>query len=713
MLQSSENIRDQRSPLEGYRSGFPYPSQIMIKQLRRLAVAIRSSVLLILSVAMIAILAGCGGGTTSVQNPPPQPVTAVSIAFQPAPTGSIPINATAALTAVVSNDSSNAGVDWSLLCAKNANCGTLSPLHTDSGKTATYTPPPFIPGNSQTVTIEAFATADHNKNLVTPVTVTGFGSNLKGNYVLQAQGVDLNGGPNYQFAGVIALDGNGGITSGEQTINFLDMNPNISAFVSKTDAITGGSYFLGPDGRGTITIFTNDTDIGGNGIESFAFVYLSSSHVLITQVDLALPGTPPANVPATGVSASGTMDLQTWTSNSPPLSGGYAFVVSGSDFASGSPNAIGGILNIDSLPGNPINISGKGSVTDQTLAGTLTAFQPLSGTVSNPDSFGAVTLNLTVPGFLTPSLQFTGYIVDATHIQLIESDNPAGAGGIGSTAGVAIGQGSATGTFKDNTFFSGTYVLGILGVDLAGGTPATLTSANVFQADGSGHLANGFTDTFLELNGVQPPNFSGAQINAQFGGTYSVNSNGTGRARVFFNHFVPRAVPVFQPEFFFYLTGNGNPPLVLNVGDTAHNYPNLGIGIAYPQAAAPFSFNGKYGVNFTQNNSGTENDATAQITVDGTAQALSGVVDTNLGFGSQPDTPLTGSFGTISNSGRFTGQLTNTFFPTPGNTPNTIAVEFYLIDSGHGFFIETDSLTSFEFSLGYFAARTPVCQGCP
>jgi hypothetical protein len=230
---------------------------------------------------------------------------------------------------------------------------------------------------------------------------------------------------------------------------------------------------------------------------------------------------------------------------------------------------------------------------------------------------------------------------------------------------------------------------------------------------GFGHLTNGFTDTFLELNGIQPPNFAGAQISAQFGGTYSVNTTGTGRVRVFFNQFVPRPIPVFQPEFFFYVTGNGNPPLVLDVGDTAHNYPNLGVGIAYPQVAPPFSLNGKYGVNFTQNSFGSENDATAQITVDATAQTLSGVVDTNLAFSSLPGTPLTGSFGTIPNSGRFNGGLTNTFFPTPGNTPNTIATEFYLIDSGHGFFIETDSLSSGEFSLGYFATRTPVCQGCP
>src|SRR5260370_4776862 len=192
----------------------------MINQLRRLDVAIRTSVLLLLSMAMIAILAGCGGSTTSVQNPPPPPVTAVSIAFQPAPTASIPINATAALTAVVSNDSSSAGVDWSLLCAKNANCGTLSPLHTDSGKAATYTPPPIIPGNSQTVTIEAFATADHNQNLVTPVTVTGFGSNLKGSYVLQAQGVYINRGPNYHLPAFIPPHGHGRTPSVAPTTTF-------------------------------------------------------------------------------------------------------------------------------------------------------------------------------------------------------------------------------------------------------------------------------------------------------------------------------------------------------------------------------------------------------------------------------------------------------------------------------------------------------------
>jgi hypothetical protein len=150
-------------------------------------VAIRKWIPIFASAVMISVLAGCGKSTTNVQNPPAPATTAVSIAFHPAPAGSINLNSTTAITAVVSNDSSNAGVDWALLCQSNVNCGTLSPLHTQSGAAATYTPPPIISGNSQTFTIEAFATADHTKNVVTAITITGFAGNLKGTYLFNWQ----------------------------------------------------------------------------------------------------------------------------------------------------------------------------------------------------------------------------------------------------------------------------------------------------------------------------------------------------------------------------------------------------------------------------------------------------------------------------------------------------------------------------------------------
>jgi hypothetical protein len=640
-------------------------------------VTTRRWMLSLLSVAMVSALAGCGGGSTfDVQNPPPPPPPNLSIAFQPAPPGSIPINTTTTLTAVVSNDPSNAGVDWSVTCQNPKNCGSLSALHSSSGDTLTFTPPLAISGNSETISIVAFATADHTTNVVAPIAVTAFGTNLKGNYVLQAQGIDSSLGA-YQFAGVVSLDGNGGIVNGEQTANFFDDNAN--ALVSKSDAITGGNYFVGPDGRGTITINTADQDVGQNGIETFSLVFLSNAHVLIAQTDST-------------ESATGTMDLQASSITTP--TGGYAFVVSGTDIASFSPTSFGGVFNIDS----PNTISGNGSTTDQNLAGIVTAKQQLFGTLSNPDSFGAFTLNLTA-GFVSTPIQFIGYIVDGTHINLIESDNPTGVG-TGSTGGVAIGQGSATGTFLDDSAFSGTFVSGVLGVDLNGFTPDTFTSVSLLSADGSGNIVNGFTDTFLQQSGAQGN--SGAQISAAFAGSYSVDNKGTGRVQTTFTHFAPRPTPAYQPRFFFYLTGNGNPPLVLDGGDL--NYPSVGSGIAYPQSVPPFIFNGDYGFSVVQQN-GSENDGTGQMTAD--AGSLTGVVDLNSGFSISFNNAFSGSFVPPASNGRFAGTLFNP----------AVAVEHYIVDRNRGFFVETDlvdpNVPTGQVSFGFYEARTPVCEGCP
>jgi len=657
--------------------------------LTRFAVTTKGSLLLFLTGAMLAVLAACGGGSTAnVQNPLAPPSSTVSIAFQPAPAASIPINSTPTFTAVVSNDPSNAGVDWSLTCPNKGNCGALSSLHTSSGQPTTYIPPSTLSGNSQSFNIVAFATADHSQNVAATITVTAFGSSLNGSYVFQGQGVGADSGP-YEFAGVMLFNGNGGITSGEQTVNFYDQNPNVGALVSKSDSITGGSYFVGPDGRGTITVNTNDQDVGQNGVETFSFVSLSASHVLIAETDPAESGT-------------GTMDLQ--TSAAAP-SGGYAFVVSGTDIATASPTAFGGIFNIDS----PNTISGAGSIADQNLAGTVTANQTLSGTISSPDSFGAVTLNLTMPGFQSATtFQFTGYIVDATHIKLVESDNNSGKGS-GSTGGVAIGQGTATGTFTGNSSFSGTYAFGLLGVDLTGFTPNTFASVGLFTADGSGDLTNGFTDTLLQQSGVQGT--AGSQISATFSGSYNVAPKGIGRVRLLFDLFVPHPKPTFAPLFFFYLTGNGNPALFLDGSDNSLNYPSLGAGIAYPQGSAPFTFGGDYGFSFTQQN-GSENDGTGQMTAISTAGTVSGIADNNSAFTTTFANPISGTFGLPASNGLSVGTLSGPPFDF-----SPFDVDYYLIDPTQGFFVETDLVNpnapSGVVSFGYYAARTPVCDGCP
>jgi hypothetical protein len=317
--------------------------------------------------------------------------------------------------------------------------------------------------------------------------------------------------------------------------------------------------------------------------------------------------------------------------------------------------------------------------------------------LTNPDSLGSLKCNLTA-SFARSPIQFTGYIVDAQHIKLIESDNTGLGVGVGSTAGIAIGQGAATGTFTSNQSVAGNYVFDVLGQDLSD-QPTSLALVGEFTADTSGNLNSGYADE--ALNGLLQ------YVSDSFTGTYSLDITGTGRvdSSIRFN-----SGP--GPELIFYLTGNGNPPLVL---DAESNFGSLGVGLANPQSAAPFSFNGNYGLYFTQSSGSLENDGSGQITVDGTSNTLAGVIDTTLGlvgFSAQPDTTITGAFATVPSSGRFTGAFTNTFFPTPGTTANTIAVAFYLVDSDHGYFIETDSLTSDELSFGYFATRSSVCPSC-
>jgi hypothetical protein len=629
----------------------------------------RSQILTLFAALLGAVLTGCGGSTTNVQNPPPPTSTNVSIGFQPVPVQTISLNGATTITAVVNDDSSNAGVDWSLLCQTGSNCGTLSPLHTASGAAASYAPPPVISGNSQTFAIEAFATADHNTNIVTSITVTGFAGNLKGTYVFETQGSDANGP--FQLAGAIVLDGNGRITSGEQT--------HSDYLLTVSDPITGGSYYISPDGRGTLTLNTANPNIGQLGVENLSLVIISSSQAFLTTLD-------DPNLQPSFETSSGTLDLQTSTS---APNAGYAFAVRGTDISL-QPMVMGGVFKIDS----PNTISGGGSVADQNLGGLLSSGATLTGSLTAPDSFGSLKLNLTTSFASTP-IQFTGYIVDAQHIKLIESDNDGTGTGIGSTAGVAIGQGANTGTFTTNQSFAGNYVFEILGQDFSG-LPTSLASVGQFTADNNGNLT-GYNDE--ELNGLV------FEISDSFSGMYILDSTGTGRVDSSLNF----ATNGPGPELIFYLIGNGNPPLVL---DSDVNIGSLGVGMAYTQAPAPFSFDGSFGLSFTQSTSGLENDGTGQISVDGTASTLSGVVDTNLSFSPQPNTALIGTYGAIDPTGRSTGTLTNTFFPSPGTTPSTLAATFYLIDSNHGFFIETDSSLSGELSFGTFTARTPVCPTC-
>lgn len=685
---------------------------------------------------MASFLAGCGGSTANVQNPPPPPPQTVTIAFQPEPGASLSVGATETVTAVVTNDPDNEGVSWDLTCQQDPKnqhglCGSLNSPHTASGSPVIYTAPATLITNSTVVEIVALSTNSPSVNVVAPVTIGSFNGSLQaGNYVLQLLGVDGFSVP-YQFAGVITVDGQGGVTGGEQTVNSSGISDNATI-------LNTSSYFLGGDGRGTITLNWSDSS-NITGTEIFSFVFLSNSQnpeALVSQIGLD----------TTGYSATGTMDLQQTTIAAP--SGSYVFAMTGTDVVDSTQAlAFGGVLNIAA---GQSTISG---VTDEFIGEKQKisdgSFAAGSQLISGPDAFGQITFALA--GYLDGihskpvTAILSGYIVDSTHIQLIESDNTATTSGFASTGGFAIAQAPGTyGTFGNGSL-SGNYTFGVTGVDLyqSNLVPATLTSAGVFNADGQsdGALTSGFTDTFLQLNCVQETcktgGIQGAQISAAFTGSYAVDSasascgadsgtvaNGTGRACLTPANFSPVPSPSYSPQLFLYLTGlsgSSQPAaLVLGLGAIGASpnlhYPWIGTGLAYAQTIATPAFSGLYGASFTQEN-GSETDGTARMTVNSAnTPPLSGTADASFQLGNG----FLGTFGTATSN-----NLPGTLYADP-NAPiasvftNQIAVDYYSIDSNQGFFIETDLVNgpdqTGQVTLGYYAAQCQVTApptNCP
>jgi phospholipase C len=128
--------------------------------------------LITIGAVVLGTLDGCGGGGASSvgssgnSGPPPE----IYMSFQNPPPSMVQTNKTVKVSAAVSFDNSNAGVDWK--CSPVGACGSFSPKHTASLATATYTAP-SSPGSGP-VTISGTATADSTKSvsaqaLITPI----------------------------------------------------------------------------------------------------------------------------------------------------------------------------------------------------------------------------------------------------------------------------------------------------------------------------------------------------------------------------------------------------------------------------------------------------------------------------------------------------------------------------------------------------------------
>ena len=144
---------------------------------------------LLLLLAVSIAMAGCALTGTKASSSESQTPT-VSISIMQSLPNSLSVSSTTSVSATVSNDVANAGVDWVVICTSGGTtgaCGTFSPAHTPtthtaSGAATTFTAPIGVPAGN-TVTVTALSATDHSKasastafitSTVTSVTITQF-----------------------------------------------------------------------------------------------------------------------------------------------------------------------------------------------------------------------------------------------------------------------------------------------------------------------------------------------------------------------------------------------------------------------------------------------------------------------------------------------------------------------------------------------------------
>lgn len=438
----------------------------------------------------IAISATSGGGQSAVVNAPfgaqlaatvtsnGSPASGVSVTFTAPSSGASGTFATSPAAATDTEMTNSSGVATSQIFTANATTGSYSVTATTSGAS---TPATFALTN-----ISATATS--------------------ATYVYYLSGEEVpstaNGGYQSYFAiaGAVTLDSNGDVVAGEQDYNdgFAITSPGEP---NTPDTISAASGALNVDpttGIGTLTLTSSNTNVGVNGVETFAVQFVNANHALITQFD----GT---------ATSSGSLDLQTAT-NAP---GNFAFAITGVN-----PNydsvAYGGVYTTSSGG----NVSGTIDVND-TDDGVVTGTS-FSATAGSVDSFGRyVVTGVSNVSFDSP-VTFVSYVVGPEALRIIDVDNGASGTPYDTAIGSAFGQGSTT--FTNASLGSSVF-------NLLGQWSTVYASLGQFGTDGNGNITGIADDNELDY-GVEQ------EASSLSGSTYDLASsgiNGYGSVAVFGN----------------------------------------------------------------------------------------------------------------------------------------------------------------------------------
>lgn len=575
---------------------------------------------------------------------------------------------------VTTNGSPNSGVVVTFTAPSSGASGTFTGGTTTTTATTNASGVATSPTFTANGSVGSYAVTATVTGVTTPVDFSltnNFGPNTT-TYVFSLSGLDTLGPNFYALVGAVTLNSSGSVLGGEQDYNAApdgEMSPEPSG-----DTITGGTLTVSSTtGQGTLTLNTNNTNLGVSGVETLGVQFVNSNHALVIEFD--------------GVAtSSGTMDLQTLPT---ALSGGYAFIMDGVDTGD-NPVNYGGVFSISS--GTTL----QNGLVDTNDFGTVTTGTALSGTVSAFDFFGR--------GTVTSSLNYSGspitlnyYVVGPEAVRLTDVDTT------DSAIGSAFGQGSnATGASNS---MLGTSVFALNGSPY----PANYAAVGMFSTSNT-------TSQTADFAGVGDDNelVSGIELAASaISGTYSIATNGYGNLTITNSGLGDVSLlGLYMTDPNLNLMDPNNTTSGLGGGIVSDMDSILvgGTGFVLPQTnTSTSSFTGEYGLGAQGFfNSLFEFDIVAQGSVSsGTLSATALISDPFSFLGSDAtDTGATMSgtpLADTSNPGRYTLFSTNTK-PNPlkikvGTTATPLNVVLYQASGGFLFWLDEDVADIFAGSL--------------
>ena len=484
-----------------------------------------------------------------------------------------------------------------------------------------------------------------------PTTGPYSASTLAGTYAFEMSGQDSGGF--FARIGSFAANGAGGITGG-----VVDLSSGIVPGVA-TVTITSGTYMIGTNGKGTLSL----VDSAGATI-GLSIVMTSTTAGLITETD----GT------ATASGNFTVQDATTFASVPNNFTGPYVFDVSGVD-----PNGAG-----ESFVGQ-FTANGAGGITtgvvdvndDFTASGPL----PVSGTFAADATYGSTFGRGTATLILNGStVNFAFYAVGAGRIRMLRTNFPA------TSVGDAVAQ---TGTIPTATSgLTGSFAFIMAGSSLSGSDVragrVSLSSGTVSNVE--------LDDDDSSASGSGNSNHTAIPAGTISAATYAIDPSGDGRGTLTFND---SSAGTFS--FIFYLSS----PTQAVIQDVSTGKTTLPIitadGSMQMQTGNPFSTAGEagnWGFNWSgQSINGTtgilaEEDFVGQYTQT-TSGSISGGVDfTELSANSVVTGAAFSGTMTVNGDGTLRNTYTITLATSPSSTLNFAA---YLVDANTMFVVGVDT----------------------